>query len=74
MTQYTSQLVMSGIDLNTVRELMGHKDITMTLRYSHLSPNHKQRAVDTLAERFDTQLTHDTNLKVSEKTEALVSY
>jgi hypothetical protein len=27
---------------------MGHKTIAMTLRYSHLSPDHKRRAIETL--------------------------
>ena len=45
---FASQLVMAGVDLNTVRDLLGHKDIKMTLRYSHLSCNHKKQAVSAL--------------------------
>jgi len=42
---FASRLVMAGVDLPTVQELMGHKTIGMTLRYTHLSSGHKQHAV-----------------------------
>ncbi len=42
---FASRLVQSGVDLNMVRELMGHADIKMVLRYAHLTPEHKFEAV-----------------------------
>lgn len=46
---FASRLVQLGVDLNTVRELLGHADISMTLRYSHLAPEQKAEAVARLA-------------------------
>lgn len=45
---FASHLVMEGIDLVRVKELMGHKDIKMTLRYAHLAPSHKEKSVTKL--------------------------
>jgi len=49
---FASHLVMAGIDLKTVQELLGHKSFEMTLRYAHLSPEHKKAALDILCKRL----------------------
>ena len=46
---FASRLVMEGIDLRTVQELLGHKCIAMTVRYSHLASAHTLAAVERLA-------------------------
>jgi len=63
---FASHLVMSGVDINTVSKLLGHKSLTMTLRYSHLAQNHLDNAVENLAKRFKNgtaQLLHNQNEK-----------
>jgi integrase len=50
-----SYLVMEGIDLTTVKEILRHKSISMTLRYAHLSPKHKQSAVEALGKALTAE-------------------
>jgi integrase len=45
---FASWLVADGTDLFQVRELMGHKSIAMTARYSHLSPDTLRKAVKSM--------------------------
>jgi integrase len=45
---FASRLVMAGVDIRTVGELLGHKSLAMTMRYTHLAPAHNAAAVDRL--------------------------
>ena len=67
---FASQLIMAGIDITTVKELLGHKTLTMTLRYAHLAPAHKVKAVNvldqTLTALSTSQLLHKNERAANE--------
>jgi integrase len=45
---FASNLVMGGVDIRSVQTLLGHKNISMTMRYAHLSPAHLREAISVL--------------------------
>ncbi len=64
---FASRLVMAGVDLRTVQELGGWRNLAMVQRYAHLSPSHLAEAVERLARRNFTTLlqTPDRTVAVS---------
>jgi integrase len=45
---FASHMVMKGASLKEVQEILGHKTMTMSLRYAHLDQEHKKKAVNLL--------------------------
>jgi integrase len=45
---FASHMVMRGATIKEVQEILGHKNISMTMRYAHLSQEHKEKAVNLL--------------------------
>jgi len=42
---FASHFMMNGGNILTLQKILGHVDITMTMRYAHLSPEHLQDAI-----------------------------
>jgi integrase len=63
---FCSRLAMLGVDLLTIKELVGHKTLSMTLRYAHLSPSHQRQAVERLVSD-PTSTRTDTNENTAER-------
>jgi integrase len=56
---FASRLVMAGVDLLTVMQLGGWKSLAMVQRYGHLSPGHRQSAIERLVARAAATSTHE---------------
>jgi integrase len=51
---YASRLALKGVDLLSIKTLMGHTDLKTTQIYAHLSPQHLRDAVRSLESSEDT--------------------
>lgn len=67
---FASRHVMNGTDIRTVQELMGHKTIGMTVRYSHLSAPHKKDAMKKLDRYWKPLATQKKATNTTTNTEA----
>ena len=54
---FCSNLLLSGGTLKDAKEMIGHKDISMTDRYSHLTLEHKRSKQQQLSEYYSAQIT-----------------
>lgn len=65
---FCSNLILSGSDLKEVKEMIGHRDLSTTDRYAHLTAVHKKKNQDRLADHYAQQfLKIGTNLVQSSK-------
>jgi integrase len=59
---YASLLVMDGVSIPTLMKLLGHKSMTMTMRYANLSQAHKAKAVEALDRIFGDSFDKKMNI------------
>lgn len=57
---FASWLAIQGTPILTIKELMGHRSIEMTMRYAHLIPDQKRDAIKALAQAFSDKRNHNS--------------
>ena len=50
---FASRLTRDGVDIVTVKELLGHSNISTTMRYAHSNDEAKRRAVQKITSNSD---------------------
>ncbi|TET71857.1 MAG: helix-turn-helix domain-containing protein [Candidatus Aminicenantes bacterium] len=50
---FATRLVANGVDIETIKELLGHHSIAITQRYLHSSDDRKRKAVEILSKNSD---------------------
>ena len=63
---FATRLLADGVDIVTVKELLGHADIKTTMRYAHSNDDAKRRAVQKLSKSAND------NEPTSDKTVAML--
>ena len=58
---YASVAMKDGIDPFTLKEILGHKNLTTTLRYAHLADDAVQRAAGSVAARLARSVRREAN-------------
>jgi integrase len=48
---FASKLAQRSVSLNVIRDLLGHADLKMVMRYAHLAPDNFRAAIDALEAR-----------------------
>jgi len=70
---FASRLVESGVDVETVRELLGHHSITVTQRYTHSTDERKRKAVELLTRKAEEKGQAGDNMVTVDEREILIN-
>jgi integrase len=61
---FASDLAMKGVEQRTIAQLLGHKTLLMTMRYSHLSQPYLKETVNLLVKKSDENVTNRSQTEV----------